>query len=135
MAREFALSAKSKSSAYLFWDVRTAFYTVLRPLVVDTVEQGTQKALDRLIATIGLNSTERSALLNTLERDLPALEAAEVSPHLRDIVAESLSGTWFKVANACHVIHTSRGTRPGDPLADLLFIFSWPRFLLGFTSA
>lgn len=34
-----------------------------------------------------------------------------------------LDSTWFSVAGRANVVHTKRGSRPGSPLADILFAY------------
>ena len=63
-----------------------------------------------------------AALLQDVAR-LPMVLRPAQRQRLKDI----LSSTWFLMMGASHPVATERGTRPGDPLADLLYAFS-PEF-------
>ncbi|CAE7542655.1 unnamed protein product, partial [Symbiodinium sp. CCMP2456] len=40
-------------------------------------------------------------------------------------IADLLQGTWFRLDGSATLVLTARGSRPGDPLADILFAFSF----------
>ena len=54
------------------------------------------------------------------------------SGHLTALVTDLLRGTWFRLdgaAAAAALVLTERGSRPGDPLTDLLFAFSFSAYI------
>ena len=52
-----------------------------------------------------------------------ALELGECPSHLTDMLLESYSATWFTVQGTPGVVATEAGTKPGDPLGDMLSFF------------
>ncbi|CAE7725799.1 unnamed protein product [Symbiodinium microadriaticum] len=52
-----------------------------------------------------------------------------VEEHLTALVSDLFRGTWFRLESSSTLTGTRRGTRPGDPLADLLFGFSFAGYL------
>jgi len=58
-----------------------------------------------------------------------ALTQADVPAHMKCQIRSALFGTWFTLRRQTAALTaTSQGTRPGDPLADLLFGFLSARF-------
>eukprot|EP00975_Prorocentrum_lima_P043931 9213142-Prorocentrum_lima.AAC.1 len=49
------------------------------------------------------------------------LAASPAGPHFLRILADAHENTWFQVTGAAPLAATSRGSRPGDPLADATF--------------
>ena len=106
--------------AVVFFDVKQAYYRTLRQLVVDCdSDEGLLKVLH------GLN-LPASALCEL--RDMLELAAA-TSPlaghqHLSALLRDLLTGTWFRFDGSQLLAVTHKGTRPGDPAADVLFAFT-----------
>ena len=57
------------------------------------------------------------------------LSEAGVNDHTVAVVADLFRGTWFRLESSDVLTGTRRGTRPGDPLEDLLFGFSFSGYL------
>ena len=109
---------ESKSIGLRFVDLKAAYYGVVRQLGLDL--RSSPEALARLFITLEVSPACVQRLLALLAAG-PA--AAGVHPHLRELLAEAHRGTWFAMAGAPEVSATERGTRPGDPMADL--VFTW----------
>ena len=60
---------------------------------------------------------------------LSALETARAGDHMTAIVSDLCRGTWFRLDRLATLTVTHRGSRPGDPLADILFSFSLSMYL------
>ena len=103
-------------SGYVFFDLKSAFYTVLREALTDQIgaEEFTLQALVRL----GIHPGEAFSLLQTASE---SNATAGISTHASKVVKDLMTNTFFKLRNNDTVVHTRRGTRPGDPVADLLF--------------
>ena len=74
-----------------------------------------------------------SALAELMSKlqSLAAIPSASSSSHLSALASDVMQGTFFRM-DADHVtLMTKRGSRPGDPLADVIFGF----LLSGFTTA
>ncbi|CAE7255240.1 unnamed protein product [Symbiodinium sp. CCMP2592] len=94
---------RGRRCGLVFYDVRAAFYMLLRQTLVPTTEQD-------------------ATLLGLLDRLAP-------SAHTTALISDLLRGTWFRMDGAAALILTHRGGRPGDPLADILFAFSFSAYL------
>ena len=109
--------------ATLFFDLRAAFYRTTRSCVVDDVLGYYDSALD-----------EEVSILASLEQS--ECEKAKMPEQLRAATQESLSCSWFNLATAgidlqeCWI--PTRGTRPGDPAADISFSFAMTSILQNF---
>ena len=106
--------------AVAFFDVKQAYYRTLRQLVVDC---DSDDGLRRVLYELGLPEQATCELRDLLHR------AADTSPlsgheHLKAMLRDLLSATWFKFEASLLVAVTHKGTRPGDPAADVLFAFT-----------
>ena len=107
-------------TAMIFYDVRSAFYRVVRQLVVAVPE--TDEQLCALVQTLGLPQAALQELRSKLE-SAAALPQAGASPHVEALLADVLQGTYFRMEGSALLWLTKRGSRPGDPCADILFSF------------
>ena len=120
--------AKSRNLKWglLFFDVKAAFYKVVREaLVCRNPEDG---RVLRLLRDLGIPEEALPELAAKLE-SAAQLSEAGVGEHLRSQVADLLQGTWFRLDGCATLILTARGSRPGDPLADILFAFTFSAYL------
>lgn len=103
---------QKKSSAVIFFDLKSAFYRAQRSTVV----------ADRL--GYGDDIDDEDVALSTLGKP-SALEDTGVPPALQQVIQELFSQTWCTVTAAgpstSTILQSVRGTRPGDPVADLAF--------------
>lgn len=101
-----------KSSAVLFFDLKSAFYRAQRSTVV----------ADKL--DYGDDPEDEDVVLSTLTQQ-SALDNLEVTPSLQNVIQELFSQTWCTVLTTGqkpqNILQSVRGTRPGDPVADLAF--------------
>ena len=115
-AQRYLTDAK-RSHGILFTDIQSAFYSTLRQFVTGTTnvhaflqwcrEKGIHEdGLDVIVATLHTDVAQLSAHLTCLQLQ-----------RLRDV----LHNTWFLVPGMELPVSTERGTRPGDPLADLIY--------------
>ena len=113
------LSNRSISHGFLFTDVRNAFYTVLRQFLMDRPDPDTFTAWAR---TVGMGEDHLDLIASMLLQEQSAFP-----PHLPSFlkarIQDTLSHTWFVTTGDDSPVLTSKGTRPGDPLADLMFAF------------
>ena len=58
-----------------------------------------------------------------------ALPDMGASPHLVSLIQDLFHATWFRMDFGDTLTYTSRGTRPGDPAADILFALSFAAFI------
>ena len=119
--RQFQSHAASRglSSGLLFTDVRSAFYTTLRPFIG---VRPSPLSFPHWCLSVGLASDEAEMLETALLMDSFHLDDV-AGPFLRDRVQDVLCSTWFSVAGSSVVASSTKGSRPGDPLADILYGF------------
>ena len=107
---------KNCPSAILFFDFSAAFYSVIRQAIVQIPDS--EQALTRVLLHMGMTEADIDSLLMSTQTD-EALRGLQ--PHLRHILADMLTNTHFPIRHLEEVCITHRGTRPGDPVADILF--------------
>ena len=119
-AQSFQLLREGKKMpwALVFYDVQTAFYSVIRELIVPSTQ--TDEGLLRLLHALRLPPAALDELKQKLEA-LALLPSLKASPHLIGAVQDLYRGTWFKLSQSALLTITRRGTRPGDPAADAVF--------------
>ena len=105
-------------SACLFVDIQAAFYSLLRHFLVGHVPQIGD--LVRLCQRLGLSEEVTASILQAVDLDC-ATGDSELNGIWKQRVTDILSVTWFQIDKSPSLVRTGRGSRPGDPLADLLF--------------
>ena len=109
-----------KCWAVTFFDVKQAYYRTLRQLVVNC---DSDAGLRQVLYDLGLPQQALCELRDLLHK------AASTSPlagreHLTATLRDLLTATWFKFEASALLAVTHKGTRPGDPAADVLFAFT-----------
>ena len=66
-------------------------------------------------------SPEEIAAMSQEARQAPVCDAVLRSPHLRRLLSDTLSNTWAATQGVKEVAATRRGSKAGEPLADLAF--------------
>ena len=123
LARSFQHICRGRrlSHAMLFVDLRAAFYSVVREFLCSKPPE----ELDWPTLAQALHLSEsQQAYVAALLADGGDATIKSVQPHLLSYLEDLLAGTWFQVRGSSIPVHTRKGTRPGDPLADLLFSFT-----------
>ena len=110
----------------LFIDIASAYYSLLRQLAMDV--EPTDENILTLLKRLGYPDGHIQAVAEKLEEP-SAMEDLQVPPHLRAVLGEFHSSTWFRLKNDSSIVATARGTRPGDSLADILWTVSFSKFL------
>ena len=121
-----AWTAQNKRSfCTLFVDVASAYYKAVRSFIV--AGDFSDAAVAHLFQTNGWQPDLLHEFLSALKAP-SAFEQAQVSPHLQFQIRACLQSTWFSLRNLPGTLTgTGQGTRPGNPLADLLFAFLFSR--------
>ncbi len=111
----------------LFLDLRAAFYMSLTEVSLGAL-LGTA-AREELLVSIGFTTEEIAVFLADFVEGTPLLRQLLVkegsAPAWHKAIADWHVRTWFCVAGGSRKCFTSSGTRPGDPLADEVFCFSF----------
>ena len=100
----------------LFFDLKSAFYTVLRQSLTDVEDDG--HAVIVAMIRMGLKPDDVVAMINKAKAESAT---AGLSRHGSLILKDALTNTHFQIRGSHTPVMTHRGTRPGDPLADILF--------------
>ena len=111
-----------------FFDIKTAFYQVVRQALIPTAAGATDTKLLSLLYSLRVPDAAIDELVCHL-RTIAALPHACDDAHLTGQIADLFRGSWFRLDGASPLVHTRKGTRPGDPLADLLFGFLFAAYL------
>ena len=115
-AHQAACYTNKMPTAIVFFDMRSAFYSVLRQSLVNLPQDPT--ALIHALKRLGVHQADIEQWIAATKAD-NATEGA--TPHLQHLVRDTMSQTFFQVGHLNQLCCTTRGTRPGDPLGDLLF--------------
>ena len=112
--------------AIVYFDLKAAYYRMLRQLVVPMGKP--QERFMRLLHSLQLPPQALEELKAHLV-NLSSLELANVTPHTIALISDLFRGTWFRMERDEVLTLTARGSRPGDPLADVLFAFSLSAYI------
>ena len=115
-AHQAACFAHKVPGAIVFFDLRSAFYSVLRQSLMYLPQDAT--CLIHALHQMGVPDEDIATWLQATDADNAI---AGASAHLQHVVRDTMSGTHFQVRQLPDICTTTRGTRPGDPLGDLLF--------------
>eukprot|EP00438_Fugacium_kawagutii_P003418 Skav211332 [mRNA] locus=scaffold3120:141185:146842:- [translate_table: standard] len=108
---------KGISSGLLFLDLTQAFHRLVRELVVGVGAE--QNVIDVLFGLACENGDVASVGRKMQTSKL--LASLGVSPLLCQLLADIHHGTWYTLKHHFDLVVTRRGTRPGSPLADIIF--------------
>ena len=118
---DFLAKRKGLSIGALFVDIKSAFYSLIRSLVVpDDLD-------DCFIVSLLQRLQLPPSVLDPLKELAaePALAKYGASSHLTAVTTDLLRATHFRVKGVENVAWSATGTRPGDPDADVLFAFAF----------
>jgi len=116
----------SLSGFTLFLDIQAAYYKLLRQhsLGLDTSDEGIMTLLHRM----GVRDTTLQEVAEAIVE--PAiLPSTGCPPHLSSMVKALHDQTWYIMSGDRTMIQTSRGTRPGDGFADVIWNITYAKFL------
>jgi len=112
-----------------FADIKSAFYKVVRQIVFE--RDPSDEDIAKLVARLQLPTDTMHALHRTLSTGwVPAINNSDIDPHLRAILTEAHTLTWFVVEGADSIAVPSKGTGPGRPLADFIFALCYNTVLV-----
>ena len=108
--------AHSVSCAMLFVDLHAAFYTVIRAMLMN--EPIHDDLLCQAMSRLGITPDDWHNVLKTVQSENAV---STMGLHHQGILADMFEGTHFIMPGVGQPVATFRGTRPGDPVADVLF--------------
>ena len=113
----FRHSAMTRTpAAVLFIDFKSAFYTVIRQGLFNSPVEDT--ALIVALERFGIDAERIRGLLVQADEDNAT---GGISRHAEYLLSDLFKATFFQVDGVDEVALTTRGTRPGDPVGDILF--------------
>ena len=108
--------AKRQPMAVLFVDLHSAFYSVVRSSLFDA-DQG-DDLLFQALHRLGIKPADLEDIIQQVRRD-HALQG--LSRHGQELLQDFFHASFYQMQHVPGVTMTTRGTRPGDPLGDVLF--------------
>lgn len=109
-------TSRRTPSAIVFFDMRAAFYSVIREALFQG--DGNLHALSQALTEMGIPPPVVQTIAPSIDADF-ALQG--LSPHMLAILRDAMNNTHFYIEGIPHPCRTRRGTRPGDPIGDILF--------------
>ena len=121
-----------KPWALVFYDIQSAFYSVVREFVVPGPAD--DRGILKLLHALNVPAAAIPELRAKLE-GIALLPTLKASPHLTALVQDLYRGSWFKLTNSSVITLTQKGTRPGDPVADAVFGLTMTAMLCAITES
>ncbi|OLP91297.1 hypothetical protein AK812_SmicGene27032 [Symbiodinium microadriaticum] len=110
----------------VFYDLQAAFYRVVRETLFRS--DGTDLEVLQLLRQLGLPPCAAEELVSQLHK-IAILPSYGASDHLLEAIADLLHATWFTITASDIITLTRKGTRPGDPAADVVFSLVFAAFV------
>ena len=117
--RHFLQHAKDigASAGIVFADIASAFYTVIREVALGA--STTDLDIAQVVKRLGLGPEVMPRLHRALQGDSCYAQLGATTA-CQSFLQQSLEHTWFGV-NGQHFVATTKGSRPGDSWADVVF--------------
>ena len=113
--------ARTRGPAVLFTDLAGALCSALPALVLGAI-LSTRKR-DQVFHALGIAVEQRVRLEELIRTEDTTIKRQDVAVCWRKMAADFHRDPWFWVSGSRKQVHTLVGTRPGDPLADVVFAF------------
>lgn len=110
------LAAHGHSTAVLFVDLAEAFHRLVRELITGI---GIPHHVDFLLRHLEDDGLSTEGLRECLEQP-NVLYQLDCDPLIQELAQDIHYHTWYKIGDR-PITRTTRGTRPGSPLADIIF--------------
>lgn len=115
--------AKQQSLAILFIDLRSAYYSVVKELYHAGGTGSDEQFLCKLFGKLGLpDAALEDFVAHVSSTCLP--NDVGLSSTSAAIVQSTLERSWYQLPSSPDLFAPATGTRPGDPLADILFSYA-----------
>ena len=116
----FSAAAVNRSSAgALFGDIRSAYDSAIRQVVVGSEEP--DDVLLCVFERLGLAPDTCRAIIDFIHTQSSLLAIGGASPSLTAFLRVLNEETWFVVDGSEVVTQSCRGARPGETIADLIY--------------
>ena len=107
--------ARAWPHAMIYLDVKGAFHALIREFVVG---RGNPQDLERIYRD--LDPAQQQQIKERLEAQ-PILRGAAVGDAILHLLREAHTDTWVQLPHDATVLRTCKGTRPGSPVADIIY--------------
>ena len=114
-----------KSTSAIFVDVASAFYRVVRELVVNL--SSSDEEIIEVLRRFRLGPEHFALLREQLAR--PSILTQDGSPRQAAVLDALMHDTWLSVPNNHQLTATCAGSRPGDTFADVVFSLIYSQML------
>ena len=111
---------KRESLGLAFIDIRSAFYAVIKPFL--SVDGYTENDIAKIFRFVSLPHEAYKEFLEQI-RTADLIRSATRSTAAAEMVSATLAHTWFCLPQGNALFAPQTGSRPGDPLADLMFAY------------
>ena len=115
----------NSSCAVLFVDLQSAFYSVIRSSLFDGEIH--DDVICFAMKELGIMPDEWNEIRECVANDYAT---DGVDSHCEGMLRDMFSGTHFSMHGISGQVATQRGTRPGDPVADILFNMAFKLVIL-----
>ena len=130
-------NAKEHKRAFIVvtMDIESAFYRAIRQLLISS-ESGNDRYdfLARAFQLFGLDPGQIDMFNDALEQE-SIMDQTGICKPVQRIIQSSFQGSWRKLQQSDKCLHTAAGSKPGSPLADVLFSLIMWKFLKGVSQA
>ena len=118
--RMWGMTARAAKLAVciIYVDIRSAFYSVSKQLLIGC--QAPEHEIPTIARMLEIPETALEAFAENM-RTTQAVHHATESRLTTEVVTNMLSDTWFAIPSGQHICKPATGSRPGDPVADILF--------------
>ena len=116
-------AATGQAMAVIFIDLKAAYYSVIKELYSSDPDANDERFLQALFGRLGLPTNAMSDFVKYVSRTC-LMEDANIPWMVASIVRSTLERSWYQVPTSSALFAPATGTRPGDPLADILFSYA-----------
>ena len=113
------------SSFVLFLDIKSAYYQLVRQHAMDL--DNSDLGLVTLLHRLGIEH-HIDEIAQALQEP-STLRQMDCPEPLHRMISTFHEQTWFLINNDNQIVETSRGTRPGDGFADVVWTLAYSRFI------
>ena len=115
-----------RPAAVLFTDLASAFYSALPELALGAISTSQKRA--QVFDALDIAHEQRVRLEELIRSEDTVIKRQEVAECWRKMAVDFHKEPWFWVSGSRIQVHTFVGTRPGDPLVDVVFALTFLAF-------
>ncbi len=117
-----AHAAKCSAGA-IFLDIKGAFYSIIRHQILKSQAEPSDELIAFLLKTLDIGPEYMDEFRTYVERHRPEVFDTAADDHLDALISDVYSETYVTHKGLGGIMRTDMGSRPGLPLADVLFGF------------